>query len=438
MTSDESVFMRFLVRNWIFFVVLASFLSCRNNAPTGPPIPDESKLAVFCVLNPEVYSQTLLLTRSLTHTEQRNGYSGDLEVNDAQVTLTGPGLDLEAELMPFGSAEVTEKEIRYGKDFIWGSGNFNYTFPGQNLMPGATYTLSVSSPELGEAFAEATIPGTFEITEINMDPDWSSRFDVPYDQRSSDETDEHFKVSWTASPGAKGYLIDFSVIDYDLSEVLYRNLNLEETRIDPSNEDDITYLHSFVQYLLADSSGFVNAPYQERILLFPSGRDGPQRGVLTRETSLEIPVKTLFELTDYLTVHEDTLVYHLGDHTEIEAREYYYRDRFIKRIRVYIYALNNALYDFTAFEYLQFDEGDVIGQDAVIPDVSNLRGNGIGILGASYQRSATSRLVDIRETDFGLRYEEYNRPEHTVGRESLDTPICYSHLLTQFCVHKKT
>ena len=63
-------------------------LRCNRN-PTGPALPEESKIAVFSVLNPNQKNQTLL-KRSLTFNETSAGYAGELDVSNVSIVLSGP------------------------------------------------------------------------------------------------------------------------------------------------------------------------------------------------------------------------------------------------------------------------------------------------------------------------------------------------------------
>lgn len=50
----------------VFILFYFVTMNC-DRMPSSPKIPEESKLAVFCVLNPEQQVQTLLLQRTLTY-----------------------------------------------------------------------------------------------------------------------------------------------------------------------------------------------------------------------------------------------------------------------------------------------------------------------------------------------------------------------------------
>ena len=75
-------------------------------------------------------------------------------------------------------------------------------------------------------------------------------------------------------------------------------------------------------------------------------------------------------------------------------KEYEYRFYHIIRLRVYVHALTQALYDYIAFQYLpNTGDNEIIGQEFFVPDISNIE-NGVGIWGGVNTRSATSRFCD--------------------------------------------
>ena len=64
---------------------------------------------------------------------------------------------------------------------------------------------SVYISEFGNISAQTVVPGPFEITDIKLNQG------VP---------DNNYEISWTPSAGAAGYLVEMTLLDYDISEIL--------------------------------------------------------------------------------------------------------------------------------------------------------------------------------------------------------------------------
>lgn len=321
----------------IFTVII--LLNCSHN-PSGPEIIEEKKLAVFCILDPTSSAQTILLQRTLGFSEVSPQYSRELAVSDAEIVLTGPDGEFETHSMPNTSQTVEEQKVLFPSDFLGGGEDFNYFLSGCPVQTGKLYRLSISSEEYGTIHAEATVPEPFEITQCGF----------IYEKFSG-----KFSAQWTESPGAVGYLVDLTVLEYDLSYQWYFEPPFGETS-------------AYGQPILIDVS---KIPYREIPLNLSRKETDFQRGFLTHEKKLEIPTHILYEIFP-----------------DPPSGEKDYYKKHIRLICVHVHALNRHLYDFIAYQYTR---NQTIGQESVLQDISNIDG-GIGIFGAAYTMTMTSQL----------------------------------------------
>jgi len=377
-------------RLFLLFILCYFVMTTCDRMPSGPKIPEESKLAVFCVLNPDQQTQTVLLQRTLTFDETVATSNPNLYISDAQIILEGPEGQKEAVPMLPGSRSSELQNVKYCGDFLWGSGNFNYLVDTQQLKSQEKYSLSIITEDYGSVQAETTIPGPFKITEINIEPDLSSELyykdSTLWWQTSNRPKD--FRVTWTKSPGAAGYLVDIVVIQYDFSEWL---------RItDLSNDLGPGWLQELV---FPDSLDNIDVPYKEIPLTFETIHGKSLRGFLTHELKYEMPWLKM----------ERKIFQHLNFFPPADTIE----NKFLYQLRVNIHALSKSLFAFTMFQYLKLEEGRVVGQEVMIPDLGNVKG-GVGVFGAVYSQSALSRYNNgiIRGTD-ATRFKEYFWEEYS-------------------------
>ncbi len=353
MSTRQSYLLQ-LKQFFLLFILFYFVMMNCDRMPTGPKIPDESILAVFCVLNPEQQSQTLLLQRTLTFNETLSGADPAVDVPKAQVILDGPGGPIQAVSMLTGNRPTVTQDIKHVSDFLWGSGNFNYVIQGQELLAGDQYNLSIESDEYGSIHAKTTIPGPFQVTEINIEPE------LPYEPYTRPIT--KFRVTWTKSAGAEGYLVDIVKLRYDFSEWMHT--------WEWANEDTTWQTREFI---FPDSVDFLDFPYEEIPLRFRTIHGKYLRGFLTRELKYENPSLNMIMFSEPGPSNQDL------------------KNMYMCRLRITIHALSKSLYDFAAFQYLHFDEGKIIGQEIILPDLSNVT-DGIGVFGAATTSTAYSRI----------------------------------------------
>jgi hypothetical protein len=385
--GDMSTRQSYLLRQKELFLVFILFYFVMMNCdrmPTGPKIPEESKLAVFCVLNPDQQTQTVLLQRTLTFDETVATSNPNLYISDAQIILEGPEGQKEAVPMLPGSKSSELQNVKYCGDFLWGSGNFNYLLDNQQLKSQEKYSLSVITEDYGSVQAEAMIPGPFQITEINIEPDLSSELyykdSTLWWQTSNRPKD--FRVTWTKSPGAAGYLVDIVVIQYDFSEWV---------RItDLSNDLGPGWLQ---QMVFPDSLDNVDVPYKEIPLTFETIHGQSLRGFLTHELKFEMSQEEMGR----------KIFQHLNFFAPADSIE----NKYMYQLRVTIHALSKSLFAFTMFQYLNLEEGRVVGQEVMIPDLGNVKG-GVGVFGAVYTQAAFSRYNNGYIREYATIHDEYS------------------------------
>ena len=377
-------------------LLLSIGFGCGRN-PSGPEISGKKELALFCILNPAVRNPTLRLSRSLSFEEQRSSKPGNLDVTDARILLSSP--DSEVGAAPMATASRPQVPlVRTGLDFLAGSGQFNYVFNTTAIRPEQTYGLAVDSDSYGRIEANTTIPGSFTISSIgntnphllvecwepvlNPLPPWTREPTPPWKNFMDgfnyfSRTPIYFRVDWTESANAAGYLVDITVLEYDMNHLMNSQGEISEL------------LYS------ADSLGFIQVPYQETPVYFKTPDRRTQRGFLTRDQSLQIEMRDFLKMIDFNEM--DVLRYDPYD--PFGSGIFIIKPTVIKRVKVYVHALDRAAYNYAAFQYLSMGEGSLIGQEAQIPDISNVRG-GIGVFGSAVTRTATVRINRIVEVDF--------------------------------------
>lgn len=203
---------------------------------------------------------------------------------------------------------------------------YYYKFPNVDVNPGQHWELSVYHPDYDSLYAEAIVPDSAEF--INLP-------DTIRDQSA----DLYF--SWNPAEGAKGYLplLSFTAIN-DTGG--YWSIQIHS---DFTDEGDGIY--SF-------SSGF---PRQN--------------------TSKEYKIKTMLE---EIKICYDEDKYKIGDLSQFTS---FY-------LRIYIYSLNEALYNIQRWE-VQPDE--LSGFNAPLRVFSNVE-NGSGILGAFWRTASEKIIID--------------------------------------------
>ena len=202
------------------------------------------------------------------------------------------------------------------------------------------------------------MPGAFEITEVNYDPNFTEEVWQDSLLRRDIERPD-LRVKWTKSEGAFGYLIDFVIMEYDIPSYLYHS-------------------RFFVNWPLNWNSGIstFEIPFRQTPADFAyTFENSYQRGFLTRDEMITIPRKNLAELLEF-------------------TDSFNYRREHLKRFCVYVHALDQHLYNFMAFQLAETAKEQMIGQEIVVPDISNVKG-GAGILGSSVTRVRETRLFEM-------------------------------------------
>lgn len=340
----------------VSLLTLFLFFSCNRN-PVGV-MQNQRKLVVFSVLNPAVRTQKLIVQQSLTFKEGQSNTINNIDIPGVTGALASSDADYNIMPMPGSSYHSDSPGLHHDTDFLWGNTDFNYIFDGPPVESGKTYQLSLTDKQHGTVTAEATVPGPFHITEINIEPQFSednltldladwSRFKQKY-------TPDNFRLTWSKSEGADGYWVDISVMEYEIPS-RYQLDTINETRTWPDY----------------DSTQVVEIPYREYPVRFPQTENTRLRGFLTVNNSLEMPLDDFIQLIDF-------------------PQDFQYRFGHTFRIKVYVHAMNQALYNY----FLEgSSSGDKIGEVKSIPNF-NFIDNGYGIFGAAYTQSATARLYD--------------------------------------------
>ena len=351
-----------------FFCVFFSsvlFWNC-GKMPSGPDIPEVQKLSVYCALNPEMPAQTIYVGHTLTYQQTLDGKGVNTDVNDAQVFISGLKGQFEVQNIP-GQTDVSEQSSLNTSDYLSGSNGFNYIGTEQKVQSGETYSISVHSEKYGTLKANTTVPGDFKITNINLDPNYAQE-DWFYEifTREGDRPD-CFQVEWTESENAAGYLVDVSLLLYNVpSAVQHVAFFTFLPRFFPED----TFLNMFFKFIPTNFA----ANY----------KDCFQRGYLTKKNKIEIPIKLFKEMIEF-------------------KDNYFYRQNYIKRMLVSVHAVDQAFYNYLALQFSEQYDERFIGQEADIPDISNIIG-GVGVFGSYLSQSAVCRQFEA----VLQQYRDYN------------------------------
>ena len=359
---------RFYVTAFCVFCCPVLFWTC-SKMPSGPAIPEVQELGVFCVLNPAMPAQTIHVGHSLTYQQTLNKVSVDTDVNDAEINLSGPDGRFQIQTMPEQS-EYTEQTLLNTSTYLSGTSEFNYIGMDQEVQSGETYSISVHSEPYGTLTAETTIPGPFKITNMNFDPN-TTREQWFYKVFTQDgDRPDFFRVEWTDSDNAEGYLVDISVIVYDVPVLLQRPKYIQ------------WYRTRYPDYTFSDMN-FSTQPTD-----FAARYDNCyQRGYLTKGNKIEISRELFKEMIEF-------------------KDNYFYRNKHIKRMIISVHAVDKAFYNYLAFQFYKDASEQVIGQESMVPDISNVIG-GMGVFGSCQSRSAICRQYEIILTDY-REYKEYS------------------------------
>ncbi|MCJ7811824.1 DUF4249 domain-containing protein, partial [bacterium] len=350
-------YIKFISKVFVTIFIGLLFFSCENQ-PISPIREEEKKLVIFSVINPAVRIQKMYASRTLSYKDNPSG-NNELSVSDISGTISGPDGDYQIITMPYENGQSLSQTDRYDNDYLWGSGHFNYVFDGPPIRFGQKYYLSISSDEYGEVASETTVPGPFEITEVNIEPEFSTT-DLILDMNDWGLNNENYKpnsfrVSWSKSENATGYWLDMTVLEYDIPE----ELQLKWDGIEYSWPD------------FEDSTRMLDIPFREFPVYFYDSENNPVRGYLTMDNSFEMPLDYFLGLVNF-------------------PKDFEYRFDHTYRIRIHVHALSESFYSYLAHSSLQ---GEKVGQISIIPDISNIE-NGFGVFGSAYTQSVTARLYD--------------------------------------------
>lgn len=273
------------------------------------------------------YNPTVRVCRSFTFSEQSSQHVATLDVTHAQVSLFSPNGTVQA--IPMSPEyKPALQETCFGLDFLWGSGNFNYLLNTSKLQSGESYALSVESVQYENIRAETEIPGPFQITEIsntdpellstiwepiiNPQPKWAREFAPPLNSFYAGldyftYKPLYFRVRWTESTGAASYLVDLTLLEFNINHLM-------------NQQGELLYQ--------SDSLGFVSVPYKEKPIYFLTSENEYRHGIITHELELKIPLKTFLQMIGF---HEkDVLRYEFYD--PHGSGIYIVRPNYMKRI----------------------------------------------------------------------------------------------------------
>ena len=318
-----------MVKHGLIFTIplLLLLMQCPAGPPTGPDTDISLGLSANCLVSP--FKDTLMVFISKL---------SELSESEFEDTIT-PETDINIfwDYWSVTGAKVTiavdghlqpvvEDSIIKYNDFRKTYHYYYYKFPNVDVNPGQHWELSVYHPDYDSLYAEAIVPDSVEF--INLP-------DTIRDQSA----DLYF--SWNPAEGAKGYLplLSFTAIN-DTGG--YWSIQIHS---DFTDEGDGIY--SF-------SSGF---PRQN--------------------TSKEYKIKTMLE---EIKICYDEDKYKIGDLSQFTS---FY-------LRIYIYSLNEALYNIQRWE-VQPDE--LSGFNAPLRVFSNVE-NGSGILGAFWRTASEKIIID--------------------------------------------
>ncbi len=326
-----------------------------NPDVSGPKFWENRKLALFCILNPSQQNQVIVLNRTISFDEAQKNYIGDISVRNADIIFKGQEGNTEAIPMP-KNADIYQHDIRIPSDFLSGTGKFTHVISDQVIEYEKEYSISIYSEEYGNISAQTVVPGSFEITDI----------------KKNEGINNNYEISWTPSAGAAGYLVEMTLLDYDISKIL------EIQKLYESESGDLLITRSYI----GDSTEILQFPYQEQRQDIDKIAD-VKVGILTQKTKINID----YRISIFGAVYEQApdLPSDVYGNTISQYRQgSLYQDRF------YIHALDPALYSYMAFEIRMFkNEGTRVGQIAILPDRTNIQG-GVGVFGAACTRSLTS------------------------------------------------
>ena len=359
--------MHHLYRQMIFVFICtltALFIIGCDQDPIGA-IKDERRIVVFSILNPAVRTQKMIVQQSLTFDEGQSNILNNTEINGISGTVTGPEAEYQIISMPAGESQTETDGTRYDTDFLWGKERFNYIIDGPPIESGKTYQLSLSHDDYETVFARATVPGPFEISEINIEPEFSLDdliLDIADWGSFADKyKPENFRVAWSESENAAGYWLDISVLEYDIPP----GFQLDENGNNYAWPD-------------FDSTQVLDIPYKEYSVRFQRSENNTVRGFLTLGNTFEMPIDEFIQLIAL-------------------PKNFEYRFEHAYRLRIHVHALNQSLYNY----FLEGSAtGENIGDVKTIPNLSFIE-NGYGIFGAAYTQSATARLYDYI---LGIKY----------------------------------
>ena len=347
----------------IFFIMLwgAILLMSCSETPSGPDIPEVKKLGVYCALNPKMPAQTIYVGHTLTYQQIINKETVDTEVNDAEISLSGPEGMFQVSNMPKNNLDTDQTELSTS-GYLSGSSGFNYIGTEQNVSCGETYSITVETEDFGMLEAETLVPGDFEITHINIDPNLVE--DSYYEYENAPDP---VVVKWSESENAAGYLVDISMIVYQVPFELKHNKYLFSLPLDwpEGTFFDMLYTTEPADFAVKYDNSF-------------------QRGFLTKKNSMAIKRELFLEMIDFID-------------------DYYYRRECIKRMLISVHAVDQGFYNFLSFQFSQHAEEQMIGQESLVPDISNVK-NGVGIFG-----SYVSKTKECRQIEYILQtYEDYD------------------------------
>ena len=255
-------------------------------------------------------------------------------------------------------------------DFLFGSGRFNYVIATGGIKNGGRYRIDIEHQQFEPICAETTVPAAFEITQVSDVNLWNYRT----------AADELFSIQWTESENAAGYLVDISMLKYDLTP--WRHYEQNEGVLTHPWADSTGAYEVFDP---PDSVDFSHLPFTEIPADFDTLTEGVQRGILTQQREFSIRVGDLLQLLHYPIIP-------LLD--EGASREKFdFISRFLFQLRIVVYAVDKNLYDYTAFQYLNLGKNRIVGQQTAMPDPSNIN-NGVGVFGAADSRIAYRRIIN--------------------------------------------
>ena len=355
---------RFYITAFCVVCCFVLFWAC-SKMPSGPAIPEEQKLGVFCALNPEMPAQTIYVSHTLTFQQAMNNDKVYTDVNDAEIVLTGPKGQFRVLDMP-DQASANEPSLLNSSDYLSGSNGFNYIGTEQKVQSGETYSISVHSEKYGTLKANTTVPGDFKITNINLDPNYTQE-DWFYEifTRDGDRPD-CFRVEWTESENAAGYFVDVSLLLYNVPPAVQ---HVPFSNFLPRYFPDYTFLNMF--YKFQPTNFAVN--FKKYF----------QRGFLTKKNKIEVSLKVFKKMIEF-------------------KDDYFYRRNYIKRMLVSVHAVDQAFYNYLAMQFSERYNERLIGLEADIPDISNVIG-GVGVFGSYQSQSAICRQFEA----VLQQYEEY-------------------------------